>query len=100
MLEVFERRGLSPSELRVLLRLLDREASLSELAEALGKRPSEITRAGTRLATRGLIRWYHVGARDETRLMLTADGVAAMRALLAAAERAAAHTPDTRAAKS
>jgi DNA-binding MarR family transcriptional regulator len=90
VLEVFERRGLSPSELRLLLRLLDREASLSELADALGKRPSEMTRVGGRLATRGLIRWCHVGPRGETRLAITEDGAATMSALLAAADRAAA----------
>jgi DNA-binding MarR family transcriptional regulator len=92
VLEVFERRGLSPSEVRVLLKLLDREASLSEIAEALGKRPSEVTRAGRRLATRGLVRWYHVGAREETRLVITADGLATMRMLLAAADRASGET--------
>jgi DNA-binding MarR family transcriptional regulator len=90
VLGVFDRRGLSPCELRVLLKLLDREASLPEIAEALGKPPSEVTRAGARLATRGLVRWYHVGARGETRLVITARGLATMRALLAAAERGAA----------
>jgi DNA-binding MarR family transcriptional regulator len=66
--EVFDRCGLSACELRVLLTLLDRKASLAEIAAALGKPASEVTRAGRRLATRGL---------------------ATMRALLAAAERAA-----------
>jgi DNA-binding MarR family transcriptional regulator len=89
VLEVFDRCGLSPCELRVLLTLLDREASLAEIAQALGKAPSEVTRAGRRLATRGLVRWYHVGARQETRLVITARGLATMRALLAAAEPAA-----------
>ena len=89
VLEVFDRSGLSPCELRVLLTLLDREASLPEIADALGKPPSEVTRAGRRLATRGLVRWYHVGAREETRLVITARGLATMQSLLAAAERAA-----------
>jgi DNA-binding MarR family transcriptional regulator len=89
VLEVFDRCGLSPCELRVLLTLLDREARLAEIAEALGKPASEVTRAGRRLAMRGLVRWYHVGAREETRLVITARGLATMRALLAAAERAA-----------
>jgi DNA-binding MarR family transcriptional regulator len=87
VLEVFERGGLSPCELRVLLKLLDREASLSEIAEAIGKPSGDVTRAGNRLARRGLVRWYHAGARMETRLVITTDGVATMRALLAAAER-------------
>jgi DNA-binding MarR family transcriptional regulator len=89
VLAVFERRGLSPSELRVLLKLLDREASLRELSEMLGKPPSEVFRAGSRLATRGLARWYHAGARKESRLVIATDGQAAMRVLLAEAEQAA-----------
>ena len=103
VLEVFERRGLSPGELRVLLRLVDRDATLAELAEALGKPAGDVFRVGGRLATRGLVRWYHFGPRKETRLVLTADGQATMRALLAEAERAlgerkpAAH-PSTRGA--
>src|SRR5688500_8833211 len=79
VLEVFERRGLSPGELRVLLKLLDREASLSEIAQALGKSSSEVSLAGRKLAKRGLVRWYHVGARKETRLVITTDGMATMR---------------------
>ena len=89
VLEVFDHRGLSACELRVLLKLFDREASLSEIAEALGKPPSEVTRAGRRLATRGLVRWYHLGAREESRLVITTGGLATIQALLAAAERAA-----------
>src|SRR5829696_226319 len=81
VLEVFDRCGRSPCELRVLLTLLHREASVAEIAEALGKPASEVTR--------GLVRWYHVGDREETRLVTTARGRATMRALLAAAERAA-----------
>jgi len=90
VLDVFERRRLSPGELRVLLSLLDREASLSEIAEALGKPPSEISRVGSRLAMRGLVRWYHFGPRMETRLVLTTDGQATMRALLAEGAKAGA----------
>jgi DNA-binding MarR family transcriptional regulator len=92
VLEVFERRGLSPTELRVLLKLLDREASLLELAQALGQPPSEITRVGRRLSTRGLVRWYHVGSHKETRLEVTEGGLATMQALLVEADRAAGET--------
>lgn len=89
VLEVLERRGLSLGELRLLFRLLDREASLAELGEALGKPASDVWRTGNRLARRGLVRWYHVGPRDETRLTISRAGRATVRALLAAAERAA-----------
>lgn len=89
VLEVLDRRGLSLGELRLLFRLLDREASLAELGEALGRPVSAVWRAANRLARRGLIRWYHVGPRDETRLTITKDGRATVLALLAAAERAA-----------
>jgi hypothetical protein len=67
----------------VLLGLLDREASLAELGDALGQGPTEIRRAGQSLAMRGLVRWQHVGRNKETRLGITAAGLAAIRALLA-----------------
>jgi DNA-binding MarR family transcriptional regulator len=85
VLELLGRRRLSATELRVLLRLLDREASLSELAKALGQRPVEIRRAGRSLAMHGLVRRRHVGRRKQTRLEITAAGLATTRALLTAA---------------
>ena len=90
VLELLERTQRSPTELRVLLGLLDREASLTELADALGQGPAEIRRAGRSLAMRGLARWQHVGRNKETRLGITAAGSAAMRALLTAGGEKAA----------
>jgi DNA-binding MarR family transcriptional regulator len=84
VLAMLEQRGLSPTEVRVLLHLLDREASLVEVANALGHPPSVITRAAGGLDSRGLVRWFHAAHTKETRLAITADGLAAMRALLAA----------------
>jgi DNA-binding MarR family transcriptional regulator len=85
VLELVERRKLSATELRVLLALLDRGACLSDLAEALDARPDQITRAGRRLSMRGLIRWHHVGRRQQTRLEITSSGLTTVRALLTAA---------------
>jgi DNA-binding MarR family transcriptional regulator len=85
VLEVLERRGLSLGELRVLLALLDREASLAELAEGLDKPVGEVWRSGSRLARRGLVRWYHVGPRDQSRLTITVGGRATVQALTAEA---------------
>jgi DNA-binding MarR family transcriptional regulator len=87
VLELLRRRRLSATEMRVLLVLLDRKASLTELAEALGQRPVEIRRAGRSLAARGLVRWQHVGRRKETHIEITAEGLATIRALLPAAGR-------------
>jgi len=84
VLELVERRGLSVTELRVLLALLGRGARLSDLAEALDQRPNEITRAGRSLSMRGLTRWHHVGRRKETRLEITSSGLTTVRALLTA----------------
>jgi len=89
VLELLERRQLPATELRVLLRLLEREASLSELAEVLGHRPIDITRAGRSLAMHGLARWRHLGRRKETRLEITAAGMATIQALLTAGSHAA-----------
>ena len=96
VLELFERRKLSATELRVLLALLDRGACLSDLAEALDQRPDEITRAGRSLSMRGLMRWHHVGRRKETRLEITSSGLTTVRALLTAAgaTSAAADRPE------
>jgi DNA-binding MarR family transcriptional regulator len=96
VLELFERRGLSPTELRVLLALLDRGARLSDLAEGLDQRPNEITRAARSLSMRGLTRWHHMGSK-ETRLEITSSGLTTVRALLTAvaAPAADADRPDT-----
>jgi DNA-binding MarR family transcriptional regulator len=96
VLELFERRGLSATELRVLLALLDRGARLSDLAEALDQRPNEITRAARSLSVRGLTRWHHVGNK-ETRLEITSSGLTTVRALLTAvgASTADAGRPET-----
>jgi DNA-binding MarR family transcriptional regulator len=85
VLELVERRKLSATELRVLLALLDRGASLSDLGEALDQSPDEIARAGRSLSMRGLIRWHHVGRRKQSRLEITSSGLTTVRALLTAA---------------
>src|SRR5215210_6704166 len=86
VLAVLEQRRLSPTEVRVLLHLVDREAGLVEVANALGHPPSMITRAAGGLDSRGLIRWFHAAHTKESRLAITADGLATMRALLAVAD--------------
>jgi predicted transcriptional regulator len=98
VLELVELRQLSATELRLLLRLVDREASLSELGEQFGgQRPAEIRRAGRSLAMRGLVQWRHVGRRKETRLGITASGLATMRALLTAAGHGAGEAEPSKA---
>jgi DNA-binding MarR family transcriptional regulator len=90
ILELFERRKLSATELRVLLALIERGAGVSDLAEALDRSPDEITRAGRSLSMRGLIRWHHVGSRKETRFDITSSGLTTVRARLTAAGAPAA----------
>jgi DNA-binding MarR family transcriptional regulator len=84
VLELVGRRRLSAAELRLLLRLIDREAGIPELAEALGGRPGDVRRGGRRLAARGLVRWRHVGPRKDTRLAITPTGLTTVQALLTA----------------
>ena len=93
VLELVERRRLSATELRVLLQLVDREAAVLELGEALGHQPAEIRRAGRRLAMRGLVRWHHVGWQKQTRLGITRAGLETVQAMLTAAGKAQA--PET-----
>ena len=93
MLATLEQRRLSPTEVRVLLNLLDREGSLVDVAASLGHSPSVITRAAGGLDSRGLVRWFHAAHTKESRLAITADGLAAMRALFAAADIAVGEAP-------
>jgi hypothetical protein len=95
VLELVERRQLSAAELRVLLRLVDREAGIPELAEALDQRPVDVRRCGRRLSGRGLVSWLHAGPLKQTRLAITPAGLTTVRALLTAAGAAVeATTPD------
>jgi DNA-binding MarR family transcriptional regulator len=83
---VFERGQHSATEMRVLLRLVDhRGAGIGELAGQLGCRPAEVTRAGRRLAMRGLVRTHRAGAPEQTLMEITPSGLAAVRTLLTAA---------------
>ena len=81
MLQLLERRQLSPTELRVLLALRERDAGIVELAGELDVRPGETRRASRRLSARGLVRWRHGGARKTTTLGITPAGLACLRVL-------------------
>ena len=86
VLALFERGQLSATEMRVLLALGEhRDASIDELAEELGSRPTEITRAGRRLAMRGLLRTHYAGRPEQTLMEITPTGLSTMQALLTAA---------------
>jgi len=86
VLRVFERGQHSATEMRVLLRLVDRrDAGIGELAEQLGCRPTEITRAGRRLAMRGLVRAHRAGRPEQILMEITPSGLATVRTLLTAA---------------
>jgi hypothetical protein len=84
VLESLERVGLSASEVRILLAVLDREVTVSELAPMLGRPPAEIRLTGERLYARGLLRWRDDARSGETVLGTTGAGVATVRPLLTA----------------
>jgi DNA-binding MarR family transcriptional regulator len=87
VLQVLEHRQHSATEMRVLLRLLERrDASIAELSEQLDIRPTEVTRAGRRLAMRGLVRTHHAGKREQMLMQITRSGRVLMQSLLTAAE--------------
>jgi len=86
VLQAFERGRHSATELRVLLRLVhQRDAGVGELAEQLGRRPSEITRAARRLAMRGLVRTHRAGRPEQTFMEITPSGLTTVQTLLTAA---------------
>jgi DNA-binding MarR family transcriptional regulator len=92
VLRMFERGHHSACEMRVLLRLVDhRDAGIGELAEQLGCRPTEITRAGRRLAMRGLVRTHRTGRPGQTLMEITPSGLATVRTLLIAARPSLEH---------
>jgi DNA-binding MarR family transcriptional regulator len=84
VLELVDRRRLSAAELRMLLRLVDREATIPELAEALDERPLDVRHCARRLSARGLVSWRHAGPRKHTQLAITPAGMTTVRALLTA----------------
>ena len=90
VLELVGRRPLSATEFRLLLGLVERDATVSQLAEALAKDPAEISETGRRLALPGLVRWRRVGSEREVVLGLTAAGLKEVRPLIAAASGVAA----------
>jgi hypothetical protein len=80
-LESIHREHLSPIDLRVLLRVTDREATVRELADSMGHRPTVIRGASARLVARGLLRRRRRPTRRhhlEMTLAATASGMGAL----------------------
>jgi DNA-binding MarR family transcriptional regulator len=82
MLDVLERRALSPTEARILLTLRERDAAIAELSHELGLTTSETWRASARLARRGLLSWAHRGERKRATVAITPAGLGAAGALV------------------
>jgi DNA-binding MarR family transcriptional regulator len=89
VLELAERRQLGPSELRVLLALVDRDRAVSELARLLAVRSGDVSLLGERLYARGLLRWSERPGHEPI-LGITRAGLNVARPLLTAAELPAA----------
>jgi DNA-binding MarR family transcriptional regulator len=82
LLATIERGELSPTEIRVLLWLAEREATAAELTDALQQRPGAITTVAYRLAVRGLIRRRFEGRqRGGFVFAITSAGMLALRPL-------------------
>ncbi len=83
LLAMLERRELRPTEARLLLWLADREATPSELSEALDQTPDAIERATRRLDMRGLIRRrFERGRRSRFIFSITSAGLLWLRPLV------------------
>jgi DNA-binding MarR family transcriptional regulator len=85
VLDMLERRRLPPTEARLLLALIHREAAVGDLAETLERHESTVARAGRRLAARGLVRRNLPAGGSATVLSITPAGLATIRPLLSAA---------------
>jgi DNA-binding MarR family transcriptional regulator len=80
-LDLVHREDLSPVDLRVLLRVTDREATVRELANSMGQPPIVLRRASARLVARGLLRRRRRPTRHhrlEVTLATTATGMGAL----------------------
>jgi DNA-binding MarR family transcriptional regulator len=91
LLESVHREHLSPLDLRVLLRVTDREATVVDLTESLGQPPRVLRRASARLVARGLL--WRRRRRDrhdhmEVTLATTASGMSALSRVTQALELA------------
>ena len=83
LLVTLHRRDLSPLDYRMLLWLADRVGTQSELADALDVSRGAISRAATRLSTRGLIRRrFDRGRRSRFVLTITSTGLLALAPLI------------------
>jgi DNA-binding transcriptional ArsR family regulator len=83
LLATLEQGELSPTEVRVLLRLAEGEATAAELTHALQQRPGAITSVAYRLAMRGLIRRrFEGGQRSGFVFGIASAGIRALRPLL------------------
>jgi DNA-binding MarR family transcriptional regulator len=94
LLESAHRERLSPFDLRVLLRVTDREATVVGLAESLGQPPSVLRRASARLVARGLLRRRRRRDRHdhmEVTLATTTSGMSALSRVTQALELAPTH---------
>jgi DNA-binding MarR family transcriptional regulator len=77
LLELLEEGRDSPTELRVLLELVDRhDATITELAKALDAPVPDLRPATRRLANRGLLRAWHEPRNEQTLFSLTPAGLA------------------------
>jgi hypothetical protein len=91
LLESVHREHLSPFDLRVLLRVTDREATVVGLAESLWQPPRVLRRASARLVARGLLRRRRRRDRHahmEVTLATTASGMSALSRVTQALELA------------
>ena len=97
LLGTLQRAELSPSELRVLVRLAKSQATQSELADALEAGPGTIRRVTRRLAMRGLVgRRFERGRNSRFVLRITSSGRSALAPLIDSLERAQEASRDVR----
>jgi hypothetical protein len=85
LLELLERRELSPVELRVLLAVADGELPLGRLAGPLRKPTRLVRRAAWRLYLAGMLRQRHDSATEGPAFGITTRGLAAVKPLMTAA---------------
>ena len=84
LLELLERRELSPTELRILLAVGHAEAGLEELSVRLAKPKRAVRRSAWRLYLEGMLSQRNDGASQEPAFAITTRGLAALKPLITA----------------
>jgi DNA-binding MarR family transcriptional regulator len=87
LLELLERRDMSPTKLRILLAVGQGETGLGELSRRLDQPEATVRRSAWQLSQNGMLRQQPDPATKKPAFSITTRGVAALKPLITASNR-------------